>query len=98
MVAVITYASRIAGALVMSRFATSQRIDRFLGGLSVSVIAALVASIIAQGGLREAAAAAAASLVMLGSRSAVWALIVGIACAAAWSAVVPHAGGALLSD
>lgn len=96
MVAVITYASRIAGALVMSRFATSQRIDRFLGGLSVSVIAALVASIIAQGGLREAAAAA--SLVMLGSRSAVWALIVGIACAAAWSAVVPHAGGALLSD
>jgi len=83
----VTFGSRLAGPLIMSRVGLSPRIERFLDGLSVSVIAALVASIVAQGGLREAAAVAVAAIVMLGARSAIWAMLAGVACAAAWSAV-----------
>ena len=88
LIAVLTYGSRIAGSLVMSRIAASPKVERFLDGMSVSVIAAIVATILAQNGPREAAAVALAALVMLGTRSALWALLAGVACAAAWSFVV----------
>lgn len=84
MIAGITLASRIAGAFVMSRVEASPKVAAFLDALSISVIAALVASIIAQNDLREAAAVALAALVMLGSQSAVWAMVIGMACAAGW--------------
>ena len=88
LIAAVTYGSRIAGALVMSRITISPRVERFLDGMSISVIAAIVASMLAQNGPREAAAVALAVLVMLGARSAVWAMLAGVACAAAWSYVV----------
>lgn len=85
LVAGVTFASRLAGAMLMSRVTPSRAVERFLNGLSVSVIAALVASIVAQGDLRDAAAVALTSLVMLASRRAVWAMVAGMALAAAWA-------------
>lgn len=86
-VAGITLASRLAGAMLMSSIDLSPRIERYLDALSVSVIAALVASIVAQNGLREAAAVAIAATIMLGSKSAVWAMIGGMTFAAAWTLI-----------
>lgn len=85
LVAAITFASRLAGALIMSRVPFSVTVERFLDGLSVSVIAALVASLVAHGDIRMAVSVAAASLIMLGSKSAVLAMLTGMSFAAAWS-------------
>ena len=87
LVAAVTYGSRIAGALIMSRIEMSPRVSQFLDALAVSVIAALVASIAARGGLKEIAAIVLASIVMLGTRSATWAMLTGMLCAAAWTAL-----------
>ena len=87
LVAGVTFASRVLGSVVMSRVAASPFVARFLDGLSVSVIAALVASMLAQGGYREAAAVAVAALVMLGLKSAAWGMIAGMAVAAGWTYV-----------
>jgi branched-subunit amino acid transport protein len=84
LVAALTFASRLIGALLMSRVDASPSLERFLDGLSVSVIAALVASILAQGGLREASAVGIAALIMFKSKSAVWAMIVGMTVASMW--------------
>jgi uncharacterized membrane protein len=85
LVAAVTLASRLAGPLLMSRIGTTPRVERFLDGLSISVVAALVASIVAQGGPREATAVVIAAMVMLASRSAVWAMVAGMAVAAVWA-------------
>lgn len=71
LVAGVTVASRLAGPLLMAYVSMSPRVERFLNGLSVSVVAALVASVVAQGGTREGAAVGAAALIMLATRSAV---------------------------
>lgn len=84
-VAGVTFASRLAGSFLMARVKTSARVERFLDGLSVGVIAALVASTLAQNGLREGAAVALAVLVMLRSANAAWAMVAGMALAAAWT-------------
>ena len=73
---------------MMTRVGVTARVERFLDGLSVSVVAALVASIVAQGGAREAAAVVIAVVVMFASKSAVWAMIAGMAVAAGWANVV----------
>ena len=86
LVAAVTFASRLSGAFLMTRVNRSATVERFLDGLSVSVLAALVASALAQNGLREAGAVALAALIMLRTHSAVWALTGGIAAAAAWTA------------
>lgn len=69
----------------MSRIVLSDRIERFLDAMAVSVVAALVASIMAQGGLREAAAVAICAVVMLRSHSAIGAIMAGTCLAASWS-------------
>ena len=69
----------------MSHINASAKVERFLDGLSVAVIAALVASILAQNGLRETAAVALAVLVMLRSANATRAMIAGMAAAALWT-------------
>lgn len=86
LVAAVTFASRLGGAFLMTRVNRSVTVERFLDGLSVSVLAALVASALAQNGVREAMAVALAAVIMLRGRSAVWALTGGIAAAAAWTA------------
>ena len=85
LIASVTLASRLAGSFLMNHVNASARIERFLDGLSVAVIAALVASILAQNGFREAAAVALAVLVMLRSANATWAMIAGMAVAALWT-------------
>ena len=85
LIASVTLASRLAGSFLMSHVNASARIERFLDGLSVAVIAALVASILAQNGFREAAAVALAVLVMLRSANATWAMIAGMPVAALWT-------------
>ncbi|MEM8852417.1 MAG: AzlD domain-containing protein [Pseudomonadota bacterium] len=85
LVAAVTLACRLAGPVVMSRIGPSPRIERFLQSLSISVIAALVASIVAQGGPREGAAVGVAALVMLATKSTVLALLAGMATAASWT-------------
>jgi uncharacterized membrane protein len=91
-IATITFASRLTGPILMRKVRNSPKVDRFLDALSVSVIAALVASALAQNGLRELAAVAFASFVMLRSNNAIWAMLTGIVVAAAWSFA---AGGVL---
>ncbi len=86
LVAAVTLTSRLAGAFLMTRIHHSAAVERFLDGLSVSVLAALVGSALAQHGWREAAAVALAALVMMRAGSAVWALTAGIALAAGWTA------------
>ena len=86
-IAFVTFCSRIAGPVLMSRIADSDRIERFLDAMAVSVVAALVASITAQAGWRETAAVAICAVVMLRSQSAIWAIIAGIFLAAAWSSL-----------
>ena len=81
--AAATFATRIAGAAVMSRVTPTARTQRFLEGLSVSVIAALVASQLMTGDAGNAVAVAIAVLVMLLSRSVVWAMFAGMISAAA---------------
>ena len=88
-VAGITFASRLSGAYLMSRIDASPKVLAFLDALSISVVAALVASIVAQHGLREAQAVIVAALVMLSLRSAVWAMIAGMVSASAWTIFAP---------
>lgn len=88
-VAAMTFGTRIAGALLMARFETSPRVERFLDSLSVAVIAALVASVLAQAGGREVLSVALAILIMVVTRSAIGAMVAGMAGAALWSYGLP---------
>lgn len=86
--AAVTLATRILGAEIMQRVSASKRLERSLDALSSSVIAAIVASFVAQHGLREAMAVAMAGIVMLAFNSAIWAMIAGMAVAAFWAALI----------
>lgn len=84
----LTLATRLSGPVLMARLPMSPRIERFLQNLSLAVLAALVASMLARGGLREAAAVAVAVLVMALLRKSIWAMGAGMICAAAWTFLV----------
>ncbi len=88
MMAAVTLATRLLGAAFMERVSASPRVERFLEALSSSVLAAVVATVVAQGGLREAAAVALAALVMLSVKSAIWAMLAGMGAAALWTALL----------
>jgi len=77
------FATRIAGAVLMSRVTPTQKTERFLEGLSVSVISALVASQLASADVKDAAAVVVAVAAMLLTRSVVWAMFAGMITAAA---------------
>ncbi len=87
LMALVTFATRTLGAAIMARVGSSPRITAFLDALSASVLAAIVANALAQGGLREAAAVGLAALVMFGTRSAVGAMLCAMAAAALWTAL-----------
>ncbi|MEM9358931.1 MAG: AzlD domain-containing protein [Pseudomonadota bacterium] len=82
----LTLFSRLIGPLLMQRLDASPFISRLLDVTAASVIAALVASIVARGGLREVSAVLLAAAVALRSRSAVLAMVAGMALAAFWTA------------
>ena len=75
-------ATRIAGAALMRQIAPTRRTVRMLEGLSVSVIAALVASGLANADLQIILAVAAAMTVVLLMRNVIWAMAAGTAVAA----------------
>ncbi|MEM9811929.1 MAG: AzlD domain-containing protein [Pseudomonadota bacterium] len=77
------FATRVSGAVLMSRVTPGPKVERFLEGLSVSVIAALVASGLAAGSGVSWAAVSAALVAMALSRSVVWAMLAGLICAIA---------------
>ncbi|MEM9470691.1 MAG: AzlD domain-containing protein [Pseudomonadota bacterium] len=81
--AAATFATRVAGAVLMARVTPTARTERFLDGLSVSVIAALVASQLMTADVRNVTAVAVAVAVMFVSRSVVWAMFAGMMFAAA---------------
>ena len=84
----VTLMTRLAGAGLMARLGLSgPRTDRFLAAMSSGVIAAIVATAVAQGGAREAAAVAVAAAAMLGARQATVAMAAGMIFAALWTAL-----------
>lgn len=89
LVAVIVYATRALGPVLMTRVTFSPQMTRFLDGLAISVIVALVATALAKAGLREGAAVALAATMMLTTRNVFWAMVAGIALAAGWSHFLP---------
>lgn len=90
LMAAVTLATRLGGAVVMRHIPNSARVERFLEAMASSVIAALVVTVVAQGGLREAVAVTLAGLVMLAAKNALAAMVVAMVAAAAWTAL---AGG-----
>ncbi|MDA7963560.1 AzlD domain-containing protein [Ruegeria sp.] len=86
-IASVTFLNRIAGPIMMKHIETSAKVERFLDAMSVSVVAALVASILAQGGWREVIAVGISAMVMMRFTSAVWAMVAGIGAAAVWFGV-----------
>ncbi len=89
LIAVVIFLTRIAGPMVMGHIEISARVERFLDAMSVSVIVALIASILAQQGAREVVAVGFCALVMARFRSGVLAIITGIGVAAIWLVVFP---------
>ena len=81
----LTLATRLSGPIVMAWLPMSHRVERFLQNLSLAVLAALVASMLARGGLREAASVGVAVLVMLLLRKSIWAMGAGMIWAAGWT-------------
>lgn len=88
LMALVVYATRIAGSELMSHIAMTPRIEAMLKTMASSVLVAIVVSECARGGLREGLAVAAAALVMLVSRSAYGAMAAGVATAAAYTALM----------
>jgi uncharacterized membrane protein len=84
-IASVTFLNRISGPIMMNYIRSSDRVERFLDAMSVSVIAAIVASILAQNSWREAFAVGFSALVMMRTKSSAFAMVAGIGAAAAWS-------------
>lgn len=82
--ALVALGTRLSGAMLMARVTPTPRVERFLGGLSVSVIAALVASSLAMADLKAFAATVSAVFVAAFSRNVIWAMIAGMIVAAAY--------------
>lgn len=85
LLALVTLSTRLGGAFVMRFVTLSPRITVFLEAMSASVLAAIVATFVMSNGTREAVAVGVALLIMIASRSAVWAMVGGLLTGAAWT-------------
>lgn len=85
-IAVVTFVTRFCGPVLMLTVRPSAKVERFLEALPASVIAALVATVVIQAGLREAVVVVVAALVMLAIKNKTWAMIAGMVLAAGWTA------------
>lgn len=84
LLAAVTLVTRLAGAELLRKVAMTGRLKAFLDSLALAVLVALVASFLAQHGSREATAVALACALMALTRSAILAMIGGMAVAAMW--------------
>ena len=75
--------TRLSGAFIMSRIQTTPRVERFLEGLAVSVVAALVASHLSTAPLPNLVAVGCAVITMCINRSVIGAMFCGMITAAA---------------
>lgn len=86
--AAAAFATRIAGPVLMSWVTPTERTERFLRGLSVSVIAALVASLLVHADTKTILATALAITVVGLTRSVVGAMFAGMVAAALFPLLV----------
>ncbi|MEM8702878.1 MAG: AzlD domain-containing protein [Pseudomonadota bacterium] len=85
--ALIALGTRLSGAFLMAWVTPTPRIEKFLQGMSVSVIAALVASALVTADLKTFVATCSAIFIAALSRSVIWAMIAGMIVAAAYPQV-----------
>ncbi len=76
--ALVTYATRAGGLLLMRRVSLSGPVERWLGYVPGTVLVALVAPTVAQGGPATLVAAVATIVVSARSKSLVLAMIAGV--------------------
>lgn len=81
----VTLSTRLGGAFMMRFLTMSPRLSRFLEAMSASVLAAIVITFLVHGGTRESVAVGAAIVVMLATRSAVYAMFGAMFVAAGWT-------------
>ena len=84
LLALVALVTRVSGAFLMAWVNLTPKLERFLEGLAVSVIAALVASLLATGDSKTVVATFAALAVMTVSHSVTWAMLVGMLVAATY--------------
>lgn len=87
LIAIILFATRQSGAEYMSKLNITPRIQAFLEAMSGSVIVAIIANEVVSGGFRTLAAVSLAGCAMLMSKNAVFAMLIGVTCAAVWNLV-----------
>lgn len=80
--ALVTYATRAGGILLMGLIPVTPRVEAFLRHLSSSVLVALVAPAMAKGDPAAMAAVAVTLVVMFATRQLVAAMAAGVAAAA----------------
>jgi uncharacterized membrane protein len=85
MMTLVTLGTRLGGAFVMRFVTLSPRVTGFLEAMSASVLAAIVVTFLVNNGTREAIAVGVAILVMLATRSAIWAMFAAMAFAAGFT-------------
>lgn len=83
--AITTFALRYGGFAIMSAVKITPKIEMFLEKMSVSVLVAIVASAFVSGGMRTATAVIIGVAVMLGTKSPIAAMLIGIAIGALWN-------------
>lgn len=82
--ALVALGTRLSGALLMAWVTPTPRIERFLEGMAVSVIAALVASSLVTMDIKTFVATGSAMFVAAFSRNVIWAMLAGMIVAAAY--------------
>jgi len=86
--AATAFATRLAGVVLMAWVPPGPRVERFLEGLAVSVIAALVASALVTADIKTVAAILVAIALMALTRSIIWAMLAGMVAAATYPLVM----------
>ena len=87
-IGLVTYATRIGGILIMARIPVSPRVEAFLRYLSGSVLVAVVVPPVIQNGPAAWLAVAASLAAMLKTRHALLSLVLGMATAATYRALL----------
>lgn len=86
--ALVALGTRLSGALLMAWVTPTPRIERFLEGMAVSVIAALVASSLVTMDIKTFVATGCAIIVAAFSRNVIWAMLAGMIVAAAYPLII----------
>ncbi|MEM7300204.1 MAG: AzlD domain-containing protein [Pseudomonadota bacterium] len=86
--ALVVLVSRLSGAFVMAWVTPTPRVEKFLEGMAVSVIAALVASSLVTADTKTFVATGCAVIVAIFLRNVIFAMIAGMLTAAAFPHII----------